>query len=175
MIDLVNPDLLTCARISHFIRLIPEEMRSPAIGITVFCLVYLMGSMITPLACQFLNDSDMLGKILPTEEKIQASTYENMGVPAPTDQAVPAKIRLVSLGSSPGSGLSTGLNAPFLHDEGALLLRGSRQLRETEPFARATDGIAWCHFQRVRADGPVRFRLVRTLRKERRCGRCQGH
>ena len=70
MIDLVNPDLLTRARISHLIRFMPEEMRSPAIGITVFCLVYLVGSMITPVACQFLNDSDMLGKILPTEEKI---------------------------------------------------------------------------------------------------------
>jgi len=123
MIDLVNPDLLTRARISHLIRFIPEEMRSPAIGITVFCLVYLVGSMITPVACQFLNDSDMLGKILPTEEKIQASTYQKIGVPANTDQAIPAKIKLVSF-SSPGSGQPGGYNAEFLHDEGALLLRG---------------------------------------------------
>ena len=82
-----------------------------------------VGSTITPVACQFLNDSDMLGKILPTEENIQASTYQNMGIPAATDQAIPAKIKLVSL-SSPGSGQQGGYNAEFLHDEGALLLRG---------------------------------------------------
>jgi hypothetical protein len=160
MIDLVNPDLLTRARISHLMRLIPDEMRSPAIGITVFCLVYLVGSMMTPVACQFLDDSDMLGKYLPTEEKIQISTYQHLVNPAATDQVVLARVKLVSLGSSPNSVRPTDYNAQFLHDEGALLLRGSdscerlNRLHEQLTVLRGATfsafalmvlcGFAWC-------------------------------
>jgi hypothetical protein len=97
MIDLVNPDLFNASGFSRLIAFIPSEFRQPAIGLALFSGVYLLGSMVTPVASEFWNDPDMLGKYLPTETKIQAWTYGQMGDPTPIPGlVVPADLELVN-------------------------------------------------------------------------------
>jgi hypothetical protein len=74
MIDLVKPNLLTFSNIKRRIACIPPELKPPAIGLTLFSLVYLLGSMITPVSREFLNDPDMLGIVLPTQERFKPLT-----------------------------------------------------------------------------------------------------
>ena len=78
MIDLVNPNFFNSSGIRRLIAFIPQELRASAIGLSLFSLVYLLGSMMTPVAREFLNDKDMLGGWLPTEEKIQAHNYKQI-------------------------------------------------------------------------------------------------
>jgi hypothetical protein len=122
MIDLVNPDLLHSPDIKRVIGGIPAELRASAIGLALFSLVYLLGSMITPVSHEFLNDKDMLGRLLPTEEKIQAANYVQMGGQAASNVAAPARFDLVHF-----SDMNATSDGPteFQHEESALLLRGT--------------------------------------------------
>jgi hypothetical protein len=79
MIDLEQPDLLNSSNMTRLTAYLPAELRLPAIALTLFSLVYLLAWWITPLSREFLNDPDMLGKWLPTEEKIHAFNYKQMG------------------------------------------------------------------------------------------------
>lgn len=78
MIDLVNPGLFSSPALRRLGALVPSELRAAAIGLALFSVVYLLGSMITPVACEFLDDPDMLGEFLPTQQRIQAWVYKEM-------------------------------------------------------------------------------------------------
>jgi len=121
MIDLVNPDLFSASGISRMTALIPTELRSPAIGLALFATVYLLGSMILPVAREFLNDKDMLGAVLPTDKKIQVWAYKR--VPPIPSLTVPAKIDLANQSDSNAS--ADWVDTEFQHEESALLLRGT--------------------------------------------------
>ena len=125
MIDLVNPDLINSAGMRRLTAFIPKELQPTAISVTLFALVYLLGSMITPVAREFFNDPDMLGRVLPTDEKIQAYNFERMRKPTTSDGAVPARFDLVkSLDANAGSDTADRVSARFQHEESTLLLRG---------------------------------------------------
>jgi len=121
MIDLVNPDLFSASGISRITEFIPTELRAPAAGLALFSTVYLLGSMIAPVAREFLNDKDMLGALLPTDKTIQVWAYRQ--VPPFPGSAVPAK---VDLANQPDSNASPEwIDTEFQHEESALLLRGT--------------------------------------------------
>lgn len=124
MIDLVNPNLLNFSGIRRLTAFIPDELQPPAIGVTLFALVYLLGSMMTPVAREFFNDPDMLGKVLPTEEKIQAYNFEHMRKPTNSNGAVPAKYELVKSWDASAGSDTAGRITKFQHEESTLLLRG---------------------------------------------------
>lgn len=134
MIELLSPGLFRSPGLAQAMAWIPSEVRPPAIGLALFSIVYLLGSMITPVASEFLNDPDMLGNYLPTEEKMEAWTYTQM--PAPPripGLIVPEDISLVGFagaGSSPEEARQavravSSIHDEFQHEESALLLRGS--------------------------------------------------
>jgi len=135
MIDLVNPDLFFSSErgISKLVAFIPGELRPPVIGLTLFSLVYLLGSMVTPVASEFLNDPDMLGGLLPTEEKIQTWAYSQMGAPPIPGLPIPAKIEAAHHRDSKADstkldkdeGFRKALHRQFQYEEGALLLKGT--------------------------------------------------
>ncbi|HWY45988.1 MAG TPA: hypothetical protein VNX70_01305 [Bryobacteraceae bacterium] len=157
MIDLVNPDLFNSSGIKRVIACIPAELRSSAIGLALFSMVYLLGSMITPVAREFLNDKDMLGRLLPTEEKIQAANYVQMGAQTTSNFVGPARIELVHF---PDAMASSDGATEFQHEESTLLLRGTddcarlnrlheqRTVLEGATFSAfalmALCGFAWC-------------------------------
>ena len=79
-IHLMSPDLLRWESersLLRTVRLIPGEVRPAVIGIVAFSITYILGSAISPVASQFL-DGDFAGRVLPTEESIQASVYERL-------------------------------------------------------------------------------------------------
>src|SRR5438128_53656 len=81
MIHLVSPDLFTSNRknaMGRFLSLVPIELRSPLIGIAAFTFAYLAGSAILPVAGEFLNDKELIGRVLPTEGRIQEQVYRSM-------------------------------------------------------------------------------------------------
>lgn len=129
MIDLVNPDLFKSAAINHVVARIPKELLPTAIGLTLFALVYLVGSMITPVSREFLNDPDMMGRILPTEEDIRASNYPPQG-DADGDRPLPARFKLVNGADSKADSDKTGkANAEFVREESKVLLRAESSER----------------------------------------------
>jgi hypothetical protein len=126
MIDLAKPDLLNSANINRLVTCITPELRPPVIGISLFSIVYLLGSMVTPVAHEFLNDPDMLGQLLPPEESIQVSTYKQIHAPITPDGVVPVAAEHGSQhDSDTGSDNPARVNAEFLHDERTVLLRAS--------------------------------------------------
>jgi hypothetical protein len=123
MIDLVKPDLLTFSNIKSAIVRIPAELRPPAIGLTLFAIVYLLGSMITPVSYEFLNDPDMLAKYLPAEKTIQKANFKEM---IGADRDVLAKVGHVNCQDSKAdSDKPDCVNVEFLEVESTLLLRAS--------------------------------------------------
>jgi hypothetical protein len=122
MIDLVNPDMCNSSNIKRVIECIPAELRPSAIGLALFSLVYLLGSMITPVAREFLNDKDLLGKMLPTEDKIQAVNYIQMSARTASNFATPTRIGLAHF---PDVNAVSSSSTEFEHEESTLLLRGS--------------------------------------------------
>jgi hypothetical protein len=133
MIDLVNPGLFSSPGVRRLVAFIPAELRPPAIGLALFSVVYLLGSMITPVACEFLNDPDMLGQYLPTEEKIQVWAYAHMHAPPRIPGLiVPEDVALATFRSpNPDSEeakeaehLRSSIHDEFQHDESTLLLLG---------------------------------------------------
>jgi hypothetical protein len=133
MIDLVNPGLFSSQGIRRLGMLVPPEMRAPAIGLAVFSTVYLLGSMITPVACEFLDDPDMLGEFLPTQERMEAWVYKQMDArPQIPNLKVPADLALVgfrdpNLKSPEGQSVKKFraiVHDEFQHDESTLLLQG---------------------------------------------------
>ena len=159
MIDLVNPDLFKSSSLKHVIACIPKDLRPMAIGLALFALVYLLGSMITPISREFLNDPDMLGKILPTEEDIQAFNYPQGD--AARDRALPAKFKLLSGPVSKADPEKVGqVNAEFVREESTVLLRAAEsserlnRLHEQLTVLRGATfsafaltvlcGFAWC-------------------------------
>jgi hypothetical protein len=114
MIDLVNPGLFSSPGVRRLGAYVPTELRPSAIGLTLFAVVYLLGSMITPVAYEFLNDPDMLGKFLPTEEKIQVWDYKNLDV-----QWIPGLVHADS-----DEVYRKKVGPEFQHDESTLLLQG---------------------------------------------------
>jgi hypothetical protein len=166
MIDLANPNLFSPTGISRLMTFIPKELRATAIGLTLFSLVYLLGSMVAPVASEFLNDPDMLGGLLPTEEKIQAWTYTQMGAPIP-GLTVPAKVEPANFPLDVRSekayedeGFRHAVHKEFGRQESTLLLRGPdacerlNRLHEQLTVLRgatfsafalmALCGFAWC-------------------------------
>src|SRR5690349_582253 len=81
MVHLVSPDLFTSNaehRIGRLLSWVPNELRSSLIGIAAFTFAYLAGSAILPVAGEFLNDKDLIGRFLPTESTIQEMVYKSM-------------------------------------------------------------------------------------------------
>jgi len=122
MIDLVNPKLFNSLFAKRLIASIPTELRPTVIGVALFSIVYLLGSMITPVATQFLNDSDMLGRVLPTEEKIEASNFPQKGAP---EYSGLGEIERVGLPVSKAE--VERVHIQFEREESTLLLRGTDQ------------------------------------------------
>ena len=166
MIDLVKPDLFEASRITRLTELIPEEMRAPVIGLALFSLVYLLGSMIAPVSSEFLNDKDMLGGLLPTEEKIQAWAYRQGGSP-PIPVLATSTVKKVSLKSNDVHSAAElederchAIHQEFQREESALLSRGAdkceriNRLHEQLTVLRGATfsafalmvlcGFAWC-------------------------------
>ena len=132
MIDIVNPDLFNSSGISRLVAFIPSEMRPPVIGLILFSLVYLLGSMITPVASEFWNDPDMVGKYLPTETKIQTWAYSRMVNRPPIPGVLPDDLELVNFrgpqadpDEAKAEHLRTVVHAEFQREESTLLLNGT--------------------------------------------------
>lgn len=162
MIDLVNPDLFHASGLARVMALIPAEMRAPVIGMTLFSLIYLLGSMTTPVAHEFLNDADMLGKWLPTEEAIQAWTYRQSGFSAP--RLAKSGTETVSLPEEGARAVirpdNAAIHTEFQREESGLLLQGTdkceriNRLHEQLTVLRGATfsafalmvlcGLAWC-------------------------------
>jgi hypothetical protein len=131
MIDVANPDLFTSSNISRLIAPIPAELRPQAIALTLFPLAYLLGSMIMPVSSEFLNDKDMLGGVLPNEEKIQTWTYSQIGAPPIPGLDITAKVQPANFSGETRSDLAYGtetfrkaVHKEFSREESTLLLRG---------------------------------------------------
>jgi hypothetical protein len=133
MIDLVNPGLFGSPAVRRLGALVPSELRATAIGLALFSTVYLLGSMITPVACEFLDDPDMLGEFLPTQQRIQAWVYKQMDArPQIADLIVPTDLALVAFRdpdpkSPEGEKVKRyreSVDGEFQHDESTLLLQG---------------------------------------------------
>ena len=158
MVDLMNPDLCNSSGVSRLISLIPSELKASVIGLSLFALVYLLGSMITPVACEFLNDKDMLGGVLPTEEKIQAWAYKQ--VRPGEAPGMLAKFEPVSLQDRNDERFREAAHKEFQREESAILLHGTdnneriNKLHEQLTVLRGATfsafalmvlcGFAWC-------------------------------
>jgi len=132
MIDLVNPGLFGSPALRRLGALVPSELRATAIGLALFSTVYLLGSMITPVACEFLDDPDMLGEFLPTQQRIQAWVYKEMEdrhqVP---NLDAPDHVALVAFHDprtkrewETAKDYRVRVDNQFQHDESTLLLQG---------------------------------------------------
>jgi hypothetical protein len=125
MIDLLNPNVFHFSGIRRMTAYVPAELRTPAIGITLFSLVYLLGSMITPVAHEFFNDPDMLGQFLPTDEKIQAYNFKQVGGTTGSDHPLPAKFELVdSRDANAAAEEAESVTDKFEREQSAVLLHG---------------------------------------------------
>jgi hypothetical protein len=158
MIDLVNPDFFNSSGIRRVSAFIPSELRASAIGLSLFSLVYLLGSMMTPVAREFFNDPDMLGKVLPPDENIQASNYQKIRGVTTSGVLARAKLRLAHAPDL--KAVSDDMSAKFQQDESTVLLRGPdacerlNRLHEQMTVLRgaafsafalmALCGFAWC-------------------------------
>jgi hypothetical protein len=127
MIDLVNPDLFNYSAMSRLAAIIPDNLRPTIVGLALFSVTYLLGSILTPVASEFLNDRDMLGSVLPTEEKIEAATYRRLGAPSIPGLVVP-KVELVKFPVEERM-FRRAVHHEFWHEESTLLLRGSDACR----------------------------------------------
>lgn len=166
MIDLVKPDLFESSRITRLMELIPQEMRAPVLGLALFSLVYLLGSMIAPVSSEFLNDKDMLGGFLPTEEKIQAWAYVQGGG-SPISVLAASNVNKASLkyndvhsAAEVEDARCHAIHQEFQREESALLSRGTdkceriNRLHEQLTVLRGATfsafalmvlcGFAWC-------------------------------
>jgi hypothetical protein len=123
MVDLVNPHLFHSSFFSHAIAIIPKELRSPAIGLALFSIVYLLGSMTTPVSIEFLNDRDLLGEFLPTEKNIETAAYHSVVSRNDSRGSVPVS---VGYWETPNSSDEL-IHTEFQHDESKLLLQGTDQ------------------------------------------------
>jgi hypothetical protein len=122
MIDLVNPNFFNSSSIRRVSAFIPQELRASAIGLSLFSLVYLLGSMMTPVAREFFNDPDMLGRVLPTDENIQAHNYKKIRDVTSSGLLARATLRLAH--APEPKAVSDDMSAKFQQDESAVLLRG---------------------------------------------------
>lgn len=68
MMVLLNRNISSPARL--VVRIVPTPCVPASIGFIAFSFAYLLGSAISPVAQEFLNDMDSIG--LPTQDKIQA-------------------------------------------------------------------------------------------------------
>ena len=183
MIDLLNPNVFHFSGIRRLAAYISVELRTPAIGITLFSLVYLLGSMITPVAHEFFNDPDMLGKFLPTDEKIQAYNFKQVGATTASDRNLPAKFELMnSRDANAAAADPDSVSDKFEREESAVLLRGPdscerlNRLHEQLTVLRGAAfsafalmvlcGFAWCG--RYSVEGVVAGEKP-ALRQQLRC------
>jgi hypothetical protein len=72
MMVLVNPNI--SRTIGCLTKVVPKECTPALAGVVAFSLAYLLGSAVSPVAREFLNDIDVIG--IPTEEKIQTRIME---------------------------------------------------------------------------------------------------
>lgn len=75
MLDLTRADPLTLRSIGGLVKAIPGDSGSTLLGVTMFTACYLLGSAISPVASEFLNDEDWIGHVLPTEQQTQTRAY----------------------------------------------------------------------------------------------------
>jgi hypothetical protein len=68
MMVLLNRNLASSVRLVA--RIVPKPCVPAAVGVVAFSFAYVLGSAISPVAQQFLNDMDSIG--LPTQDRIQA-------------------------------------------------------------------------------------------------------
>ncbi|HTA67143.1 MAG TPA: hypothetical protein VK776_02650 [Bryobacteraceae bacterium] len=122
MIDLVNPNFFNSFGMRRLSAFIPSELRASAIGLSLFSLVYLLGSMMTPVAREFFNDPDMLGRVLPTDKKIQAQNYKKIREVTTSGLLARAKLGLVHAPET--KAIVDDMSAKFQQDESTVLLRG---------------------------------------------------
>src|ERR1700676_3539970 len=81
MIDLMSPDLFRSSpkrTIACVMAFVPLDLWPPVMSLVMFCLAYLLGSAISPIATEFLNDRGLVGRVLYTSEKIQIKEYVHM-------------------------------------------------------------------------------------------------
>lgn len=69
MTVLLNRNIASSVRLVA--RIVPKPCVPAAVGVVAFSFAYLLGSAISPVAQQFLNDMDSIG--LPTQDRIQAA------------------------------------------------------------------------------------------------------
>jgi hypothetical protein len=147
MIDLINPDLFNSSAIKRLIACIPTEFRSSAIGLALFSMVYLIGSMVTPVASDFLNDPAMLGRLLPTEENIQDFNYQHTGSPANSGISTRTKIERMNFRDS--SADPDRSHIQFQYEESAVLLLGTDKcvrLNRVHEQLRLLEGVTFSAF-----------------------------
>jgi hypothetical protein len=69
-------------------------VRSTVLGVALFALADVLGSAISPVACEFLNDEDWIGHVLPTEKQTQVRAYF-------TRMSLEERVRFVQVNSVP--------------------------------------------------------------------------
>lgn len=78
MLDLAKPELLNSHAeqgLARVIEAIPCDIRPALLSVIVFALAYLLGSAITPVSSEFLNDQDWIGQVFPTDDEIHVRVY----------------------------------------------------------------------------------------------------
>jgi hypothetical protein len=122
MMVLVNPKI--SRTIGHLTKLVPKECMPALAGVVAFSLAYLLGSAISPVAREFLNDIDAIG--FPTEDKIQTLIMERPEGGQVLSSAVPKRGNLAVLRDTLEQKRSIlGTNATFRQQETTVLLHGA--------------------------------------------------
>jgi hypothetical protein len=174
VIEITKPNLLTSSTTLRLAKRIPEDVRAHVIAFLLFPLAYLLGATLSPVACGFLNDTDMLGGLLPTEDKIQQQAYSNLKPylqqPAVDAAATtqPAALRVEAPSpSGPGAVQQNFSPQNFMYEENAVAIHGAedngklRWLHERMTMLQGAtftafalmvlSGFAWCGRLRTRA------------------------
>jgi hypothetical protein len=133
MIDLAKPGFLTSQSADRFVSAIPCDVRSTILGIALVALAYVLGSAISPVACEFLNDEDWIGHVLPTEKQTQVRAYFTRMSLHERDQFVQINSSLGCEGLQEGSGRDFNVGnkcwepllQKFEFEESTLQLRGT--------------------------------------------------
>jgi hypothetical protein len=122
MMVLVNPKI--SRTIGHLTKLVPKECMPPLVGVVAFSLAYLLGSAISPVAREFLNDIDAIG--FPTEDKIQTLIMERPEGGQVLSSGVPKRGNLAVLRDTlPDRRSLLAANATFRQQETTVLLQGA--------------------------------------------------
>lgn len=75
MLDLARAQPLTVRSLGGLVEAIPGDSGPTLFGMALVAVTYVLGSAISPVACEFLNDEDWIGHVLPTEHKTQVRAY----------------------------------------------------------------------------------------------------